>query len=134
MGNNLGCGCNCNGTGSGSNVLATLQTGDTFPLKLQYKDGNTVIPIERGYDVLVAFYDYKGNIITSGSINDGRLVYDENTSSYEMSITHDESLKMVGKVRVEVTLFSERLIVVDHADHVFALMFDNRDNNKLLHV
>lgn len=127
---NLGCGCNCGGNNNGQDNLAYLQRGDTFPMELKYKDGDTVIPVEEGYDILVALYDYKGELLTKGTISDGRLV--AKGEGYEMFFSHEESLLMIGKVRVEVTLFAKNKSIVDHADHAFTLIFEDRENNQLI--
>lgn len=126
----MSCNCGCNSGCNGAENIGGFQTGDTVPLQLKYMEDGTAIPVEEGYDVLVAFYDYKRNLITKGSISDGRLVFNED--HYDMVIYHDESLKMVGKVIVEVTIHKEDNSDVDHSDKMFTMTFEDRENNKLI--
>jgi len=128
----MSCNCGCNGGGScnGMENIGGFQTGDTVPLQLKYMDEDGVIPIDEGYDVLVAFYDYKRNLITKGSISDGRLTFVDD--HYEILIDHEESMKMIGKVVVEITVYKHDTSNVDHSDKLFSMAFDNRENNKLI--
>lgn len=126
----MSCNCGCNSGCNGAENIGGFQTGDTVPLQLKYMDEDGVITIDEGYDVLVAFYDYKRNLIAKGSISDGRLLFVDD--HYEILIDHEESMKMMGKVIVEITVYKPDASNVDHSDKIFSMTFENRENNKLI--
>ena len=134
-------GCrNCNGgscgcCGRGNGILATMQTGDTFPVYLAYKDDDVLSALERGWDIIAAFYNYKGELICEKRASRGEItIKDDNI--YQFKVTHEESLNMLGKVGVELTLVEHEDVAIDmnvyHGDKIVSLAFEPRMNNKLV--
>lgn len=124
----MGCGCNngCNG------MLATMQTGDTFPVYMRFTgDGGESI-ISEGQNIIVAFYDRKKTLLCYGCNDDGRVAYDADKDLYVMTVTHNESLLMQGAVYVELTVTEDYGDVVHHGDKVVGVGFEKRLNNVLV--
>ena len=134
----MSCNCNnmgstCGGCGRGNGVIATMQTGDTFPVYLLYKEDDIQAQIGEGQDIIMAFYDYKGNRLLVCSTDNGRIALTED-GYYVASITHDESMIMVGKVHIELTITDKSVnpTGVDHGDPVPTTAFSPRMNNEIV--
>lgn len=130
------CNCNgggCGGCGRGNGVLATMQTGDTFPVYLLYKEDDIEAQIGEGQDIIMAFYDYKGNRLLVCSTSDGTITLDD-AGYYKAKITHEQSMMMVGKVHIELTIIDKNVnpMDVDHGDHVPTTAFSPRMNNEIV--
>lgn len=144
MSNNLGCGCNCNGNGNGTGGNGYLsmgglpiQQGDTFGLKFQYKEDDTPMDLPEGYDMLVAIYDLMSKPIKVGRVSDGSILTnlpadETETKTYTLPITHTESMTMMGRVEIEVTIYNANKTVVDSARQIVTLTFEPRRNISLL--
>lgn len=124
--------CNCNICDK-NGVIATMQTGDTFPVYLLYKEDDIEAQIGEGQDIIMAFYDYKGNRLLVCSTSDGTITLDE-AGYYKAKITHEQSMMMVGKVHIELTIIDKNVnpMDVDHGDPVPTAAFSPRMNNELV--
>ena len=134
----MNCNCNnigssCGGCGRGNGVLATMQTGDSFPVYLLYKEDDIEEQIGEGQDIIMAFYDYKGNRLLVCSTSDGTIILDE-AGYYKAKITHEQSMMMVGKVHIELTIIDKNVnpMDVDHGDPVPTTAFSPRMNNEIV--
>ena len=134
----MSCNCNnmgstCGGCGRGNGVLATMQTGDTFPVYLLYKEDDIEAQIGEGQDIIMAFYDYKGNRLLVCSTSDGTITLNE-AGYYKAKITHEQSMMMVGKVHIELTIIDKNVnpMDVDHGDPVPTTAFSPRMNNEIV--
>lgn len=134
----MNCNCNnmgssCGGCGRGNGVLATMQTGDSFPVYLLYKEDDIEAQIGEGQDIIMAFYDYKGNRLLVCSTSDGTITLDD-AGYYKAKITHEQSMMMVGKVHIELTIIDKNVnpMDVDHGDPVPTTAFSPRMNNEIV--
>ena len=135
----MSCNCNnmgssCGGCGSGNGVLATMQTGDSFPVYLLYKEDDIEAYLTKSDDIIIAFYDYKRDLVMKGSISDGRVKQFNEGEDYQyiVNVTHKESLRMVGKVFVELTITEGNGKKVYHGDKVVTVSFEPRMNNTII--
>ena len=135
MSNNLGCGCNCNGNHGGANGQGAsqlmIQQGDTFSLVFQYKEDNTAMALPEGYDLIVGIYDPMSRPLKTGSVLQGSIVPIQD-NKYSLPITHDECMKMIGQVTIELTIADAQRNVVDHASEIVTMSLEPRRNNTLL--
>ena len=135
------CNCNgggCGGCGRGNGVIATMQQGDTFPVYLAYKDDDVLSALENGWNIIAAFYNYKGELICEKRTARGEITVNED-GVYVFKVTHDESVKMLGKVGVELTLTEVPTTIHDqkdrnvyHGDKIVSVAFEPRMNNNLV--
>ena len=130
----MSCNCNnmgstCGGCGRGG-VIATMQTGDTFPVYLAYKDDDVLSALQSGWNIIAAFYNYKGELILRGSTDGGRITREDDC--YVLTVTHAESLLMVGKVYLELTLTADNENDIYHGDRIITIEFEPRKNNELV--
>ena len=129
--------CNCNNTGSSCGgcgndcgALARKETGDTFDVYLDYLDDEQSSVLEAGYNLIAAIRDYKGDLILRGSTKGGRIT--RNDGYYVLSVTHAESLLMVGKVYLELTLTANNETDIYHGNRIVKIEFVPRRNNELV--
>lgn len=120
----MNCGCN----GNISEVV--IQRGNTFNIVMQYKEDGTPTQMPQGYDMVVGFYDGNGDLVKKASYTDGSINYADNV--YTLQVTHEESMAMVGRVTLELTIFDTDMDVVEHASEVIGIKFEERRNNGLL--
>jgi hypothetical protein len=125
-------GCNCNSNNGCNGMLATLQTGDTFPVYLDIKDNGGVKELAEGYDLIAGFYDRKKQLLLRAGTDDGRISYNDETNLYMMTVSHEESLLMKGTVYVELTLTENDKRKVYHGDKVVPVGFEGRNNNDII--
>lgn len=135
--------CNCNGGGCGgccrgNGVIATMQTGDTFPVYLAYKDDDVLSALQSGWNIIAAFYNYKGELICEKRTAGGEITVNDD-GFYVFKVTHEESVKMLGKVGVELTLTEAPTTIHDqrdrnvyHGDKIVSVAFEPRMNNNLV--
>lgn len=139
----MSCNCNnmgstCGGCGRGNGVIATMQTGDTFPVYLAYKDDDVLSALQSGWNIIAAFYNYKGELICEKRTERGEITINED-GIYKFKVTHKESMKMLGKVGIELTLIEAPITIhsmkdrnVYHGDKIVSVSFEPRMNNKLV--
>lgn len=130
----MNCNCNnmgstCGGCGRGNGLLATMQTGDTFPVYLAYKDDDVLSALEQGWNILAAFYNYKGELICEKRTDRNEITINED-GIYQFKVTHEESMKMLGKVGIELTLTQSDDVY--HGDKIVSAAFEPRMNNNLV--
>jgi len=125
--NNMG--STCGGCGRGNGVIATMQTGDTFPVYLDYKDDDVLSALQSGWNIIAAFYNYKGELICEKRTERGEITVNED-GIYVFKVTHEESLNMLGKVGVELTLTQGDDVY--HGDKVVSVGFEYRRNNDIV--
>ena len=113
----------------GNGVIATMQTGDTFPVYLAYKDDDILSALEQGMNILAAFYDYKGQLICEKRTERDEITVNDD-GFYVFKVTHEESVKMLGKVGVELTLTQGEDVY--HGDKIVSVAFEPRMNNNLV--
>ena len=126
------CNCNgggCGGCGRGNGVIATMQQGDTFPVYLAYKDDDVLSALENGWNIIAAFYNYKGELICEKRTARGEITVNDD-GIYVFKVTHEESLNMLGKVGVELTLTQGDDVY--HGDKIVSVAFEPRMNNNLV--
>ena len=123
-------GSTCGGCGRGNGVIATMQTGDTFPVYLDVLDDEESSMLAEGYNLIAAMRDYKGELILRGSTDGGRITRDDDY--YVLTVTHAESLLMVGKVYIELTLTADNENDIYHGDRIITVEFEPRQNNELV--
>lgn len=130
-------GCTCNNSGScggcGRNTcgyIATMQTGDTFPVYFDVLDDEESAMLAEGYNLIAAMRDYKGELILRGSTDGGRITREDDC--YVITVTHAESLLMVGKVYLELTLTANEENDIYHGDRIITIVFEPRKNNELV--
>lgn len=131
----MSCNCNnigstCGGCGRGNGVLATMQTGDTFPVYLDFLNDEESAMLAEGYNLIAAMRDYKGELILRGSTDGGRITREDDY--YKLEVAHAESLKMVGKVYLELTLTANDEQDIYHGDRIITIEFEPRQNNELV--
>lgn len=127
----MDCNCNnCNG-GYGGNYVTdfSIESGDTFPIYLTYKDG-AVTGFPTGTDVTVGFYGALGNLLASATTEDGTLRREG--EALVLDVPHSMSEAMAGIVEMEITLHTSDESEVDHADRVIRINFTPRRNNTIL--
>lgn len=129
---NGGCNCGCAGNGDVINIPQPLQQGDTFTLNFQYKEDDVAMPLPSGYALVIGLWDSMGELIASGRTDDGTIVQTGTPSIYGMDITHEQSVMMIGRVILEVTIIGANGEVVDNASEVVAIDFETRRNNRIL--
>ena len=131
----MSCNCNnmgstCGGCGRGNGVIATMQTGDTFPVYFDVLDDEESAMLAEGYNLIAAMRDYKGELILRGSTDGGRITREDDY--YVLTVTHAESLLMVGKVYIELTLTADNENDIYHGDRIITVEFEPRQNNELV--
>jgi hypothetical protein len=111
-----------------------MQTGDTFPVYLLYKEDDIEAYLTKADDLIIAFYDYKRDLVMKGSISDGRVEQFNEGEDYQyiVNVTHKESLRMVGKVFVELTITEGNGKKVYNGDKVVTVSFEPRMNNTII--
>ena len=127
------CNCNgggCGGCGRGNGVIATMQTGDTFPVYFDFLNDEESSMLAEGYNLIAAMRDYKGELILRGSTDGGRITREDDC--YVLTVTHAESLLMVGKVYLELTLTADNENDIYHGDRIITVEFEPRKNNELV--
>lgn len=123
-------GCNKNSGGCGCNGM-TIQQGDAFSLVFQYKEDGTARTLPTGYDLIVGIYGMTGTLLKSAKLSAGTITLRAN-DTYEMPITHQESMGMFGQVTMELTIKNADGSIIDHASNVVTMSFEPRKNNALL--
>ena len=123
-------GSTCGGCGRGNGVIATMQTGDTFPVYFDVLDDEESAMLAEGYNLIAAMRDYKGELILRGSTDGGRITREDDY--YVLTVTHAESLLMVGKVYIELTLTADNENDIYHGDRIITVEFEPRQNNELV--
>lgn len=123
--------CNNNGGNCCSNGLPTIQQGDTFGIGFQYKEDNEPTALPEGYDLIVGIYSQMNQPLKVGKLSDNTIA-DNGGGSYTLSVSHAESMTMMGMVRMEITIADSERNVVDHASSTVMLSFEPRNNNDLL--
>ena len=108
-----------------------MQQGDTFNMMFVYKEDGVATIIPDGYDLVIGFYDKEGRLLHSGSTADNSIVLIRDRT-YRMQVGHEASMRMVGKVTVEITLANTNCEVVDHALDLITLNFVKRYNNETI--
>lgn len=105
--------------------------GETFTAVFVYRVDHEPTLLENGYDLIVGLWDMQGKLLKKGSVKDDTIVvFRDNT--YRMPVYHEESMRMLGKIRMEVTVANERNEVVNHADEYLNMIFAPVNNNKIL--
>ena len=129
--------CNCNNMGSceggcgGAVMIATMQQGDTFPVYMSLKNDNAAAVLSKSQNLIIAFWDYKKQLICRGSTSDGSVIQGEN-GLYTYLVSHRDSVKMVGKVYIETTITDGGGVQVYHGDKVVSVVFEPRMNNEIV--
>ena len=125
--------CNCCGNGNGANggSAIMIQQGDTFSLVFQYKEDNIAMALPQGYDLIVGIYDQMNRLLKSASVSDGTIIENPN-DTYSLPITHEECMKMIGQVTIELTIVDAERNIVDHASDIVMMSLEPRRNNALL--
>ena len=131
----MSCNCNnmgstCGGCGRGNGVIATMQTGDKFPVYFDFLNDEESSMLAEGYNLIAAMRDYKGELILRGSTDGGRITREDDY--YKLEVAHAESLKMVGKVYLELTLTANEENDIYHGDRIITIVFEPRQNNELV--
>lgn len=131
----MSCNCNnmgssCSGCGSGAVMIATMQQGDTFPVYSKPYNDEEIKLLDNGWDYIMCFRDYKGNLLLKASLKGGRITVDG--TMYVLRVEHAESMKMLGKVYVETTVTSDNESNVYHGDRIFTMQFEPRKNNEII--
>lgn len=126
----MGCNCNngCNAT-CNNEPRVVMQTGDTFPLYMTLKEGDTVIALDEGQELLVGIYDKAKKLLVRGGTDDGRVTYQDGV--YVMTVTHGESLLLTNIAFVELSIASDEGNAVYHGDKVIPIRLEPRNNNGL---
>jgi hypothetical protein len=106
-----------------------MQTGDTFPVYLAYKDDDVLSALQSGWNIIAAFYNYKGELICEKRTARGEITVNDD-GIYVFKVTHEESLNMLGKVGVELTLTQGDDVY--HGDKIVYVAFEPRMNNNLV--
>lgn len=109
-------------------MLATMQTGDTFQIKLILKNGNTVSRLIDGQCLVVGLYNNKKQLVARYSTENGGIEYSDGV--YTLTVSHDDSMKMSKAVYMEVTITDGDVVL--HGDRVTVVGFEKRENNKIL--
>ena len=109
----------------------SIQQGDTFLLNFEYKEDDIPAVLPEGYDLIAGIYDEKDTLIQSGKLSEGTIRLLEN-GLYQMTVTHESSLRIKDRVVLELTITDSELTVVDHASDVVYINGDYRRNNMLL--
>lgn len=109
----------------------TIQQGDAFSLVFQYKEDGEAKPLPTGYDLIVGIYGMTGTLLKSAKLSAGTITLRAN-GTYEMPVTHSESMSMLGQVTMELTIKNADGSLVDHSSEVVTMNFEPRRNNALL--
>lgn len=110
--------------------LSVHQQGDTFPVYMMFKDDDEIQKLYDGLSIVVAFYNSNHKLILKRSSDDGTVYYDEGL--YTLIVSHEDSIRMVGRVYVELTLTANNGTEVYHGDKVVTVDFEPRMNNYIL--
>lgn len=127
--NNKAMGCKNNG-GCGCNGM-TIQQGDAFSLVFQYKEKGESTTLPQGYDLIVGIYGMDGTLLKSAKLSDGSITQRQN-GTYEMRITHSDSMGMLAQVTMELTIKNADGSIIDHASNVVTINIEPRRNNALI--
>jgi hypothetical protein len=107
-----------------------MQTGDSFDVYFDMLDDEESAMLAEGYNLIAAMRDYKGELILKGSTDGGRITREDDY--YKLEVAHAESLKMVGKVFLELTLTANEEADIYHGDRIITVEFEPRQNNELV--
>lgn len=108
-----------------------FRQGDTFAAVYVYRVDNVPTLLEEGYKLIVGLYDAQNRLLKKGSSEDESIVVGRD-NSYRMPVLHEESMRMTGRVRMEVTIADGKNIVVNHASEYVIMIFEPRMNNTIL--
>ena len=108
-----------------------FRQGDTFTAVYVYRVDNVPTLLEAGYKLVIGLYDAQNRLLKKGSTEDGSIVVGRD-NSYRMPVLHEESMRMTGRVRMEVTIADDKNIVVNHASEYVVMIFEPRMNNTIL--
>ena len=108
-----------------------FRQGDTFAAVYVYRVDNIPTLLEEGYKLVVGLYDAQNRLLKKGSSEDESIVVGRD-NSYRMPVLHEESMRMTGRVRMEVTIADGKNIVVNHASEYVIMIFEPRMNNTIL--
>lgn len=110
---------------------AVFQRGDAFGVNFVYREDHLPRPLQEGYQLIVGLYDEMGRLLKAGRTSDETITL-RRDGTYTMQITHEDSMKMIGRVTMEITIASDKNEVVDHSANVVKMRFVERKNNQLL--
>lgn len=108
-----------------------FRQGETFAAVYVYRVDNIPTLLESGYKLVIGLYDAQNRLLKRGSTEDQSVVVGRD-NSYRMPVRHEESMNMIGRVRMEVTIADENNIVVNHASEYVIMIFEPRMNNTIL--
>lgn len=108
-----------------------FRQGDTFAAVYVYRVDNIPTLLEAGYKLVIGLYDAQNRLLKKGSTEDESIVVGRD-NSYRMPVLHEESMRMTGRVRMEVTIADGKNIVVNHASEYVVMIFEPRMNNTIL--
>lgn len=129
---------NCANGCQGTSLV--IPSGNTFYIAYQYhNEAGDEAPLPEGYDLIVGLYDSNGKLILDGSMAKKSItmsyVHDEKGVPhwiYKMKVTHDISVKLSGRVSIEITIASDDRRVVKHSRNDVTITTQHRRNNALL--
>ncbi|MBO4787023.1 MAG: hypothetical protein J5510_08145 [Prevotella sp.] len=123
-------GCSGSGGANGCGGLM-LQQGDAFSFVFQYKEEGEATTLPTGYDLIVGMYNMAGTLVKSAKLSASEITL-LSDGTYQMSVSHSDSMNMVGGVTMEITIKNADGSIVDHASNVLTFNFEPRRNNSLL--
>lgn len=110
-------------------IIATLPQGDDFTLAVIVREGDTPTALPAGGNMIAAFYSPSGELLYSAKLGDG-ITFDSVNTQYLVAVSHDNSVAMVGVVKVEITTTDGDGVA--HAPQLYFVMFEPRQNNSLI--
>ena len=108
-----------------------IQQGDTFPINFQYNEDDVATALPSGYKLIVGIYDPMGSLIIKGDTSNGTIAVGD-AGAMAIQVNHQQSMRMVGAVRMELTLVGANGEIVDHANSIVQMDFEPRRNNAIL--
>lgn len=118
------------------NEILTIQQGETFELVFEYCEDEENVRLPEGYDLFVGIYNIKGDLVISGSLLNGSIIesaigtHDSGLRyTYSMNVSHEDSMLIVGKVSIEITIKNTDNVIVEHANEIVYIASEPRYNN-----
>ena len=112
--------------------------GNTYKLRFTYRENGYVAQVPEGYSLIAGLYTPKGQLILSGRYptatgNEIQITQDDKDGYvYEMEVSHEQSVGLLGALNLEVSVVDDGLQEVNHASSIVVLDFVERHNNSIL--
>lgn len=109
----------------------TLQAGNTVEFDLTYTVNDAFTDLEQGDNLIIAIYNINRRCLYSASIADGKIVKEETTGHYKLTLNFEDTVNMPDRTIMEMVVKTSDGIVKHTEDDVMILWNNNNINDFL---